>query len=193
MIVRTRLFETALLTLGLTLPFTATVTAAQAADSFATPTVIVDPSPVEPIPSEPVAPVDPPAFNASPSGALPPPSPGTPGSGATNIGPVMVPRVVVPPAVMDPAVPGVRESSEPTGAANPSSDDAAESSTPAAAPALSPAPAALTSELQAGVAAVTGSPPGVQMLTVLILLAAGYGYFRFMGSKTGIAPKRSAK
>ena len=43
--------------------------------------------------------------------------------------------------------------------------------------------------VQAAVAAATGSPLGVQVLTVLILLAAGAVYFRAMGSKGRVISK----
>jgi len=55
-------------------------------------------------------------------------------------------------------------------------------------------PAAAATEIQAAAVAIaTGSPLGVQILTVLILLAAGFGYFRFLGAKSGTASARNGK
>ena len=39
-------------------------------------------------------------------------------------------------------------------------------------------------QVQAAVAVATGSPLAVQVLTVLVLLAAGFAYFRFLGGKS---------
>ena len=53
----------------------------------------------------------------------------------------------------------------------------------AAAPPAEP-PAVMQAQIQAAVAAATGSPLAVQLITVLILLAAGFAYFRFLGGKS---------
>jgi hypothetical protein len=39
----------------------------------------------------------------------------------------------------------------------------------------------------------TGSPLGVQLITVLVLLAVGFCYFRFLGSKSGHPAARPGK
>jgi hypothetical protein len=41
----------------------------------------------------------------------------------------------------------------------------------------------MKSQVQAAVAVATGSPLAVQAATVVFLLALGYAYFRFLGSK----------
>jgi hypothetical protein len=42
----------------------------------------------------------------------------------------------------------------------------------------------MQAQIQAAVAVATGSPLAVQVITVLILLAAGLAYFRFLGGKS---------
>ena len=49
------------------------------------------------------------------------------------------------------------------------------------------------SEVQAAVAVATGSPLGIQLITVLILLGAGLAYFRFLGGKTIASPAKAGK
>ncbi|WP_167467914.1 hypothetical protein [Arthrobacter oryzae] len=48
-------------------------------------------------------------------------------------------------------------------------------------------------EIQAAVAVATGSPLGVQLITVLILLGAGLAYFRFLGGKSQNSPVKAGK
>jgi hypothetical protein len=49
------------------------------------------------------------------------------------------------------------------------------------------------SEVQAAVAVATGSPLGVQLITVLILLGAGLAYFRFLAGRSPIGSARAGK
>jgi hypothetical protein len=46
--------------------------------------------------------------------------------------------------------------------------------------------------IQAAVTAATGSPFGVQLITVLVLLAAGLAYFRALGAR-GRATSKGAR
>ena len=48
-------------------------------------------------------------------------------------------------------------------------------------------------EVKAAVAVATGSPLGIQLITVLILLGAGLAYFRFLGGKTMVRPRQGGK
>jgi hypothetical protein len=48
----------------------------------------------------------------------------------------------------------------------------------------------MKTQVQAAVAVATGSPLGVQLVTVLVLLTAGLLYFRFLAGK---APGYTAK
>jgi hypothetical protein len=54
-------------------------------------------------------------------------------------------------------------------------------------------PVMVKSEVQAAVAVATGSPLGIQLITVLILLGAGLAYFRFLGGKTIVRPAKAGK
>lgn len=47
--------------------------------------------------------------------------------------------------------------------------------------------------VRAVISAATGSPLGVQLITVALLLAAGYAYFRLLGSKGMRTPTRPVK
>ena len=54
-------------------------------------------------------------------------------------------------------------------------------------------PVMVKSEVKAAVAVATGSPLGIQLITVLILLGAGLAYFRFLGGKTRVRPRQGGK
>ncbi len=43
--------------------------------------------------------------------------------------------------------------------------------------------------IQAAVTAATGSPFAVQLATVMVLLAAGFAYFRILGAKGRVTSK----
>ena len=55
------------------------------------------------------------------------------------------------------------------------------------------APAVMRSQVQAAVAVATGSPLAVQAITVLLLLALGFAYFWFLGSKKASGLPRTSK
>ena len=59
-----------------------------------------------------------------------------------------------------------------------------QSTAPAAAAPPAEPPAVMQAQIQSAVAVATGSPLAVQVMTVLILLAAGFAYFRFLGGKS---------
>ncbi|WP_157360877.1 hypothetical protein [Arthrobacter sp. EPSL27] len=48
-------------------------------------------------------------------------------------------------------------------------------------------------QIQSAVAVATGSSVAVQALTVLVLLAAGYAYFRFLGGRAPGVASRTRK
>jgi hypothetical protein len=90
--------------------------------------------------------------------------------------------VVQPPA----ADPAIGEQFTPEAPETPSQSptpETADSTAPAAIVAPAEPPVIMKSEVQAVVAAATGSPLVVQLITVLILLGVGFAYFRFLGSK----------
>ncbi|MGO4492121.1 hypothetical protein AB4Y86_08520 [Arthrobacter sp. 2YAF22_2] len=66
---------------------------------------------------------------------------------------------------------------------------------PSAAPSKTPAPVPVQAApvIQAAVAAATGSPFGVQLVTVLILLGAGLAYFRALGGKGARTSPKAGK
>ncbi|HSL36941.1 MAG TPA: hypothetical protein VK883_08935 [Arthrobacter sp.] len=51
----------------------------------------------------------------------------------------------------------------------------------------------MQTQIQAAVAVATGSPLAVQLITVLILLAAGFAYFRFLGGKSASFASRAGE
>jgi hypothetical protein len=127
------------------------------------------------------------------------PTAGTPEEPAPVPAPEIPDAVVVaPPALVEVPEPPAAEPTD-----GEASDEAApETLSPSAAPepAQSTAPAVIatpsdppvagTPEIQATVAVATGSPPAVQLSTVLGLLATGFAYFRFLSGKR---PRVSAK
>ena len=82
---------------------------------------------------------------------------------------------------------------EPAATASASAAAARASAAPTAGPTAEPAqddPGIQSpSVVQTAVTAATGSPLGVQLLTVVILLAAGFVYFRALGSRGRVTPK----
>jgi hypothetical protein len=100
--------------------------------------------------------------------------------------PVVTPTIKpAPPRVVAPAAPaGIEETAAvvPTAEPTPSLQPAPAPAAVAAAAALPPA--VMKSEIQAAVAVATGSPLVVQMITVFLLLGAGFFYFRFLAGKT---------
>lgn len=124
-----------------------------------------------------------------------PPVPSTPPQSPVAV----VPPVVTPqpkptlPQLVAPAAPSVgvdEAAAEPAPTPEP-----VPTLEPAKAPAVMAAvapPAMMKSEIQAAVAVATGSPLVVQLITVMILLAAGLLYFRFLAGKSpSIAAKAS--
>ncbi|MET3809188.1 hypothetical protein [Arthrobacter sp. UYEF3] len=99
--------------------------------------------------------------------------------------PVQNKAAVIPPAV--PAQPAAQpaETSSPSPEPTPSESAAAKAppQTPAPEPTLAGPVAHAAPVIQAAVTAATGSPFGVQLVTVLILLGAGFAYFRALGAK----------
>lgn len=87
------------------------------------------------------------------------------------------------PAVTEPAVVPFAEAAETAAAVPPSA-------TASAGPAQQQSQA---SPVQAVVSVATGSPLGVQLLTVAVLIGAGFAYFRVLGSKGMRTPSRSVK
>lgn len=87
------------------------------------------------------------------------------------------------PAVTEPAVVPFAEVAETAAAVPPSP-------TASAGPAQQQSQA---SPVQAVVSVATGSPLGVQLLTVAVLIGAGFAYFRVLGSKGMRTPSRSVK
>jgi hypothetical protein len=164
------------------------------------------PNPVPEVPGVPdpgtqVPPVQQPEISGP---AAPPAAPAGPSVGAVSpAAPVAVPGAPAGanPAqdkagVVPPVVPGVPAQAVETG--TPSPEPTPSESTAAAAPSKTPAPEPTLSGpvsqaapvIQAAVVAATGSPLGVQLATVLILLGAGFAYFRVLGAKgTRAAPK----
>ncbi|MGW9414238.1 hypothetical protein [Arthrobacter cupressi] len=75
----------------------------------------------------------------------------------------------------------------------PSRAPAVKSTAPATSAAPVPLPEPVAKTLDSVVSVATGSPLHVQVITVFALLAAGFLYFRFMGSKTRRSPVRGHK
>lgn len=169
------------------------------------PTPTPTPEPAPPAPSEPApappAPSEPaPAPGESPPPAQTPPA-DTPPPAAPIQAPVPGPVEYVPaPAVVAPAVEAPMSEAVAESAADTESGTEAtptQSSTPTVRP--EPAQAAdntagksapvVQSDVRAAMAVATGSPMAVQAATVLFLLALGFAYFRFLGTrKIGRSP-----
>lgn len=176
--------------------------------------VLPDPALTEvPVPSPglptetPAAPTEEPVPTEEPAQAPVPAAPSEPSS--EPAAPPAVPVEVVPvapaPVIPAPAEPAPAEELAVTSTPEePAASEAAVVTPPEAATAavVLPSPSASAtpteeqsqaSPVQAVVAVATGSPLGVQLLTVALLLAAGFAYFRVLGSKGMRTPSRSAK
>jgi hypothetical protein len=83
------------------------------------------------------------------------------------------------------------EESEPTPSASASAASVPAAPFKTSAPEPAPADPVIQSspDIQAAATAATGSPLGVQLVTVVVLLAAGFAYFRAMGSKGRVTAK----
>ncbi|MGO4120522.1 hypothetical protein [Arthrobacter sp. YAF16] len=114
--------------------------------------------------------------------------------------PVVIPAAPVGPAPepVAPVVPAEApteavEESTPTVTPSASASTAPASAAPSKTSAPEPAQANQVTQsspvIQAAVAAATGSPFGVQLVTVLVLLAAGFAYFRALGARGRVTSK----
>ncbi len=172
----------------------------------------VDPAPPTTDPGPPVTNPAPPTVEIPPVVIVPPLAP-VPGAGSD---PIVVPNPGIVPAAPDSrdtsqgsqkapqqplpqvnANPGPElEPVAPVGATPTPSPTISKSSSAPAVPSHSPtseAPVKPASVVKTAVQAATGSPFVVQLITVLILLAAGFVYFRVLGSKGTRVPSKASK
>lgn len=168
-------------------------------------TPVVTLPPAEPDPSPTVAPevpaaeapVDPPQsetpFATAPAEPAPAavyrPAPAYQGPAPADVAAPAAPQLVLPSE--EEAVDASQAPSEPTTPPTP----APEATPPSAAVAVAPVepPAMGQTQIQSAVAVATGSSVAVQALTVLVLLAAGYAYFRFLGGRAPGVASRTRK
>jgi hypothetical protein len=68
-----------------------------------------------------------------------------------------------------------------------------QSAAPAAAMAPPVPPIVAQAQIQAAVAVATGSPLVVQLITVVILLGAGFAYFRFLDGRSHRVAAKAGK
>jgi len=157
----------------------------------------LDPGPVVPLPEEPPKPLpEQPAQQPVPSVPKPPSTSGTSTAPAPVLAPLPASAPEPAPALQEliqelaPAAP-VQESAAPSPATSTAPASKAPAPSKASAPLPLPEPVAKT--IDSVVSVATGSPLHVQIITVFTLIAAGYLYFRFMGSKSRRSPVRSHK
>ena len=143
---------------------------------------------VPPVEEPAVPPVNaPPVPPPAPQAELPLVAPQAPA--AEPVLPPVVAPVIVPPAEVSPVQPEATATPSPAFTPTPKP-------VKSGAAATVDAPVSeliMKSQVQAAVAVATGSPLAVQMITILILLAAGFAYFRFVGSKSRHPAGRAGK
>lgn len=179
---------------------------------FPDPSEVAIPVPVPELPTEEpvVLPPEPvPTEEEEPSAEPVRPAPTKSSGGPAAPRPIPVEPAPVPPAAMVPTPVQTAAAEIPSGSPGPTEppvleptvepSEAATETVAAVLPTTTPSVAPVQQEqsqvtpVQAVVSAATGSPLGVQLLTVALLLGAGFLYFRVLGSKGMRTPSRSVK